>query len=248
MFFILSKILSFLIKPTFWILLLIISSIIFKNKRKKLLYISLFAFWFFGNGYIVDISCRIWEDDAILVSELDKTYEYGIVLGGFSGYDNKKDRIEFNDCGDRLFHAIHLYKTGIVKKILVSGGNGQLINEGYLEADWSKKFLIECGIPKEDILIENKSRNTYENAKYTSELLSDNTENLLLITSAWHMKRADLCFQKFNLNCDKFPTDYTTKDKQFDLGYLFLPNSSSYEKWETLIKEWVGFVVYKIKF
>ncbi len=248
MFFILSKILSFLIKPTFWILLLIISSIIFKNKRKKLLYISLFAFWFFGNGYIVDISSRIWEDDIISVAELDKTYEYGIVLGGFSGYDNKKDRIEFNDCGDRLFHAIQLYKTGIVKKILVSGGNGQLIDEGYLEADWSRKFLIKCGIPKKDILIENKSRNTYENAKYTSELLSDNTKNLLLITSAWHIKRADLCFRKFNLNCDKFPTDYTKKDKQFDLGYLFLPNSSSYLKWETLIKEWVGFVVYTIKF
>ena len=62
------------------------------------------------------------------------------------------------------------------------------------------------------------------------------------------MKRADLCFRKFNLNCDKFSTDYTIKDKRFDLGYLFLPNSSSYDKWETLIKEWVGFVVYKIKF
>ena len=248
MFFILSKILSFLLKPTFWILLLIISAIIFKNRRKKLLYISLFAFWFFGNGYIADIAYRIWEDDAIAISEIKTTYDYGIVLGGFSGYDNKKDRIEFNDCGDRLSSAIQLYKKGIIKKILISGGNGQLINEGYLEADWSKKFLLDIGIPEEDIIIENKSRNTYENAKYTSELLEGDIGNLLLITSAWHMKRADLCFQKFNLDCDKFPTDYTTKDKQFDLSYLFLPNSSSYEKWETLIKEWVGFVVYKIKF
>jgi len=248
MFFILSKILSFLIKPTFWILLLIISSIIFKSKRKRLLYISLFAFWFFGNGYIVDIAYRMWEDDAISVLELEKTYDYGIVLGGFSGYDNKKDRIEFNDCGDRLFYAIQLYKKGIIKKILVSGGNGQLINKEYLEADWSGRFLLEVGIPKEDILIENKSRNTYENAKYTSELLGDNTENLLLITSAWHMKRSNFCFQKFNLNCDKFPTDYTMKDKEFNLTYMILPTAQTYDRWETLIKEWVGFVVYTIKF
>ena len=117
MFFILSKILSFLIKPTFWILLLIISSIIFKSKRKRLLYISLFVFWFFGNGYIVDVAYRMWEGDAISVSELKKPYSYGIVLGGFSGYDDKKDRIEFNDCGDRLFHAIQLYKKGIIKLI-----------------------------------------------------------------------------------------------------------------------------------
>ena len=107
---------------------------------------------------------------------------------------------------------------------------------------------MEVGVPKEDILIENKSRNTYENAKYTSELLGDNTENLLLITSAWHMKRANLCFQKFNLNCDKFPTDYTMKDKEFNLTYLILPTARTYERWEILIKEWVGFVVYTIKF
>ena len=116
MFFILSKILSFLIKPTFWILLLIISSIIFKSKRKRLLYISLFVFWFFGNGYIVDVAYRMWEGDAISVSELEKPYSYGIVLGGFSGYNDKKDRIEFNDCGDRLFYAIQLYNKGIIKK------------------------------------------------------------------------------------------------------------------------------------
>ena len=248
MFFILSKILSFLIKPTFWILLLIISSIIFKSKRKRLLYISLFVFWFFGNGYIVDVAYRMWEGDAISVSELKNPYRYGIVLGGFSGYDDKKDRIEFNDCGDRLSYAIQLYNKGIIKKILVSGGNGQLISEGYLEADWSKKFLLEVGIPKEDILIENKSRNTYENAKYTSKLLGDNTENLLLITSAWHMKRSNFCFRKFNLNCDKFPTDYTMKDKEFNLTYLILPTARTYERWEILIKEWVGLVVYTIKF
>ena len=106
----------------------------------------MFAFWFFGNGYIADIAYRMWEDDGISVSELEKSYSYGIVLGGFSEYDKKKDRIEFNDCGDRLSYAIHLYNKGIIKKILVSGGNGQLINEGYLEADWSEKFLLEFSI------------------------------------------------------------------------------------------------------
>jgi len=248
MFFVLSKILSFVIKPTFWILLLIISSIIFKKKRTKLIYISLFAFWFFGNEYISDVVYKIWEDDAITISKIEETYEYGIVLGGFSGYDNKKDRIEFNDCGDRLSYAILLYKKGIIKKILISGGNGQLINEGYSEANWSKRFLLEIGIPKEDILIENKSRNTYENAKYTSELLGRHTKNLLLITSSWHMKRANLCFKKFNLNCDRFPTDYTIQNKQFNLSYLLLPTATTYKKWEIIIKEWFGFAVYKIKF
>jgi len=249
MFFILSKILSFLIKPTFWILLLFISSLIFKNKRKKLIYITLFSFWFFGNGYIVDMVYRSWEVRTISVDEMEKTYDYGIVLGGFSGYEHAIKRVEFNECGDRLFSSIQLYKLGKIEKILISGGNGQLINEGYMEADWSKNFLIDSGIPEEDIVIENKSRNTWENAKFTSEILKNKEEiDLLLITSAWHMKRASYCFTLNHMDVDKFSTDYTWESTSFDLEYILFPSSDAFEKWETLIKEMIGNLVYRIQY
>ena len=249
MFFILSKILSFLIKPTFWILLLFISSLIFKNKRKKLIYITLFSFWFFGNGYIVDMVYRSWEVRTISVDEMEKTYDYGIVLGGFSGYEHAINRVEFNECGDRLFSSIQLYKLGKIEKILISGGNGQLINEGYKEADWSKNFLIDCGIPEADIVIENKSRNTWENAKFTSELLKQDGEiDILLITSSWHMKRASYCFTNNYMKVNPFSTDYTWKSTSFDLEYILFPSSDAFEKWETLIKEMIGNLVYRIQY
>jgi len=249
MFFIVSKILAFLIKPTFWILLLLISSLFFKKRRKTLLIISVCAFWFFGNSLIVDLAYKIWEEDVISVSEVKETYDYGIVLGGFSGYDETKKRIEFNECGDRLFYTIQLYNLGKIKKILVSGGNGQLINEGYMEANWSRDFLLKCGIPQEDILIENKSRNTWENAKFTSQILINERDvKLLLITSAWHMKRASYCFEHNYMNVDKFSTDYTQKNIKLDLEYILFPTSDSYERWETLIKEMIGNLVYQIQY
>ena len=249
MFFIVSKILAFLIKPTFWILSLLIASLFFKKKRKILLIISVCSFWFFGNAFIVDLAYKTWEEDVISVSEVKETYDYGIVLGGFSGYDETKKRIEFNDSGDRLFYAVQLYNLGKIEKILVSGGNGQLINEGYMEANWSKDFLLDCGIPEQDILTEGKSRNTWENAKYTSETLENKGNiKLLLITSAWHMKRASYCFTNNYISVDKFSTDYTPQNIKFDLEYILLPNSTSYERWETLIKEWVGYCVYRIRY
>ena len=249
MFFIISKILSFLLNPTFWILLILISSIIFKKRRRKLLILSVSLFWFFSNGFIADIACRLWEEDVISANDIEKTYDYGIILGGFSGFDNTKERVEFNECGDRLFYGIQLYKMGVIGKIIVSGGNGQLINEGYLEADWSKEFLIKCGIPSEDIIIENKSRNTWENAKYTSDILENKGGgDLLLITSAWHMKRATFCFNKNNMDVDQFSTDYTQSNISLNLEYILLPNSTSYERWETLIKEVIGNFVYRIKY
>ena len=249
MFFIVSKILSFFIKPIFWILLLLISSLFFKKRRKTLLIISVCAFWFFGNSLIVDLAYKIWEEDVISISEVKETYDYGVVLGGFSGYDETKKRIDFNECGGRLFYAIQLYNLGKIEKILISGGNGQLINEGYKEADWSKNFLIDCGIPEEDIVIENKSRNTWENAKFTSQILiNEGDVTLLLITSAWHMKRASYCFTQNYMDVDKFSTDYTWESISFDLEYILLPSSGSFEKWETLIKEMIGNLVYRIQY
>ena len=247
MFFILSKILLFLIKPTFWILLLIISSLIFKKKRKTLIIISVCFYWFFGNGYIVDTAYRCWEENPISVSEVKKKYDYGVVLGGFSGYHESDKKIELNEYGDRLFYALQLYKLGKIEKIIISGGNGQLINEGYKEANWSKDFLLTCDIPEEDIITESKSRNTWENAKFTSELLKNKGEiNILLITSSWHMKRASYCFTNNYMKVDPFSTDYTLKNITLDLEYILLPNSASYQRWEILIKEWVGYCVYQI--
>ena len=183
MFFIFSKILSFLIKPTFWILLLIISAIFFKKQRKRILFLSVLFYWFFSNSFIIDQAYNLWEERPKSLSEITQNYDYGIVLGGFSGYDKHKNRVEFNDCGDRLFYSIQLFKSGKIKNILISGGNGQLLNNGYMESEWSKDFLINCGIPEENILIENKSRNTWENAKYTYDVLKeDRNKKLLLIT------------------------------------------------------------------
>ena len=57
-----------------------------------------------------------------------KKNDYGIVLGSFSSYNPEDKMINFNEHGDRLISAIKLYNLGIIKKIIVSGGNGKLIN------------------------------------------------------------------------------------------------------------------------
>ena len=121
-----------------------------------------------------------------------------------------------------------------------------------MEANWSKKFLVECDIPEEDIIIENQSRNTWENALFTSNIIINEEKfknpKLLLITSAYHMKRAKYCFSKNSLQVDEFSTDNTIGSYTFNMNYLLLPAASSFEKWEILIKEWVGYLAYKINY
>ena len=249
MFFVISKILAFLIKPIVWIFILLTCAIIFKKRRKKILYLLLFIFYFFTNDFIADRCSMIWETPSKKISSLTNYYKYGIVLGGFSSFNKTTKHINFNASGDRLISAIELYNIGKIKKIIISGGNGELVNDGMKEAEWSKDYLIRMGVKNKDILLESKSRNTMENAQKTSELINVNlSERLLLITSAVHMKRATFCFNKNNLTVESYPTDCTESNIILSFDYLFIPNIKALIKWEILIHELIGYFVYKIKF
>ena len=249
MFYITSKLLAFLSQPIIWVFILLTGSLIFKTKRRTLLIYAISFFWVFSNGFLADKASRAWEPSPKLISSLTHNYKYGIVLGGYSSYNKEIQHIDFKDSGDRLISAIELYKLGKIEKIIISGGNGELINNGMKESEWSKSFLINMGIESKDILLEKSSRNTMENAKNTANLMGIYiNQKSLLITSAGHMKRAKFCFNKNNFNIDCYPTDITNSDITLTVDYLFIPNIDALVKWEDLIHEWIGYIVYRIKF
>src|SRR5436853_3959135 len=193
-FFIISKILDSLIEPLVWIIALLIFSLLSKKpKRKRKSLITAFVLLLvFSNSFLLDEAMRAWEKPATKISDIQGTYDAGIVLSGMVTYDNSLDRIQFNRRNDRLMQAISLYKMGKIKKIVFSGGSGSLIYTYLKESEMVKKFLVEIGIPSEDIIIENKSNNTRENALFTKEVLDKEIPHgkFLLFTSAFHMRRA----------------------------------------------------------
>ena len=93
-----------------------------------------------------------------------------------------------------------------------------------------------------------KFKNLFELLQSCKANKENTNKKLLLITSAWHMKRATFCFNKNNMDVDQFSTDYTQSNISLNLEYILLPNSTSYERWETLIKEVIGNFVYRIKY
>ena len=133
---------------------------------------------------------------------------------------------------------------------MISGGNGLLFNDGYIESEAMRDYLLANKIPMTDIIIENTSRNTIENAMNSAEILKEkyNEGTFLLITSANHMRRAQLCFNKANLQITAFPTDCTTSYRSTGYEYILLPRVEALERWQDLIHEWIGYIVYKMKF
>lgn len=246
MFFITSKLLAFLIQPVIWIFLLLLMAIIFKKKRKKILIYTLCILYFFSNGFIFDEFSRLWEPKQKKIEDIEQKYDVGIVLCGVSDYDKEIKVHDFHQYADRIIYTERLYKKGIIKNILISGGNGNLFDDGYREASSLKAYLIENGIKKDNILIENKSRNTRENIKYSTKILRKKypNGNFLLITSANHLRRSLLCCKQSQLDIDYYGTDYTKSYRSYKLSYILIPRANTLYNWELLIHEWIGYLVY----
>lgn len=249
MFFIFSKLLIFLITPLVWIIVLLLYSLLSKypNRKKKCLRWALILAIFFSNSFLFDECSRLWEIPATRFENL-KTYDAGIVLGGMSVYDEDLDRAQFFRGVDRLIQTVELYKLGLIKKIIFTGGSGRLLHPEMKEGIYIKRYLLDMGVPESDFIIESESQNTRENALFTKVLMDkENIKgNFLLITSAFHMRRSLACFNKVGIAVEPYSTDRYAGPRKYEFDHLFIPNVSIMEAWETLIHEFVGFVTYKI--
>ncbi len=253
MFFFISKLLSFLLNPILWIVVLLIYLLTGKapERKKRLIWILLAAILLFSNPFLFDRALHYWEVPAVSLQS-SQNYEVAIVLGTIARYDKTMDRLQFSYCADRMFQAVELYRQGKLKKIIYSGGSGSLTRPEDIDGPWVKRYLVTIGIPANDILLEDISRNTHENAVRV-KLLIDSLEGplglskrYLLITSAYHMRRAAACFEKAGVRVDPYSTDRISGPVKFDLDYLFVPNAFTFASWFLLSHELFGCFFYKI--
>ncbi|WP_165825417.1 YdcF family protein [Pedobacter yonginense] len=214
-------------------------------RRRKLFIATLLVFLFFSNAFIAGKIANWYEADY----PLEQKHDVGIVLGGFSGINERTHQISFNWASDRLFQALALYKKGEINKILLSGGNASLLNNKIKEADLVVDYLKLIGIPDSAILFENQSRNTIENAKNSIALIKKYKADakILVITSAWHIPRAKTIFEKQSKNkIDYYPTNFIGRNS-FSIGDFIIPDLGAFGTWELLIKEWIGLAVDRIR-
>lgn len=246
LFFIISKLLSFLSSPFLWIITIFVLGLFTKDekKKKKRILTTFFLLLFFSNNFIFSVAKSTIEIKPIKTENLSK-YKYGIVLGGFSGYDTEFNRIKFHKSSDRLWQTILLYKQNVIKKIIISGGSSKIFNNKIKEGDIVKNYLIKIGINPNDIIIENKSRNTFENAFYTSQITNIKENKILLITSSLHMLRAKMCFKKQGFSFDVFSTNYYSMIDANFFDYI-IPNSGTLFHWNEFLHETLGLLAYKI--
>ncbi len=135
----------------------------------------------------------------------------------------------------RLLTAVRLSRK-LDLPILVSGG--QVFQESGKEALLAKRILMSLGVPEENIIVESESQNTTQNAAFSVPLLRERgLTHPILVTSAFHMRRAVLNYEKLGMEVVPYPTDYLASRHPI-LHYMkFAPSSGALAVSVTVLQE-----------
>ena len=254
MLFYLSKIAFFLIRPAnfAWFLVLVGLVLVLLGRRRLgafLLVIGigiqgLFAFTPLPNWLIYPLEQRFASPDLSTM-----TVDGVIILGGAVEEDVAQLRglPSLNEAAERLTAASGLARQYPEAKIVFTGGSAALFGAVGTEADAAAKSLIELGLPLERIILEDQSRNTFENAVLTYDLVKPQPEETwLLVTSAFHMPRSMGVFRKVGWDSIvAYPVDFRTSGPR-DLSRAFWTVSEGGMRTDVAVKEWIGLLAYRV--
>lgn len=173
-----------------------------------------------------------------------------VVLGGGGKITERyTNHLEVNDAGDRIIHGSRLYKKGICRRIITSGGSVDpalmdMLPEGLHNA----MLLIEMGVDSNDIIVEKKAKNTHEHGPYIGQILDSLglPRKIILVTSAAHMIRSEAVFKKHGFTVCPAPTDFQKSIMKRTFIFNLFPNSFSLDVSTRAIHEYYGLIGYKL--
>ena len=253
MFFIFSKIFNFFLDP---LNILIISFLLFlfiifrvrKGRFRRTLWFILFWFILLYKP-IPEFLLKNLEDPFVYQDDAFLKLNGIIVLGGGTGSGKvAKDRNDYSlgESSERIFKGLEFVRKKPNSTIVFTGFSANIFHGGLSEAEIIEKLIEALNINHTNILFERRSRNTFENALQTKEIINDlQIKKWGIVTSASHMKRALATFnaQSSEISFDPIPVDFKTKNSIY-WGPGNMQKSLNF--WRIYIHETIGYWVYKL--
>lgn len=250
MFFLLSKLLDFILLPTVWLAALALAAGLARpgSRQRRLCLGALVVLAVVGtSNALVNEALLAWEAPPVTLAALPPADVVVLLTGIARGDKSPHDRVYLGRGADRFTNALWLYRAGRVRHIIISGGSSAVLPPATTEAAGLRTLLRLAGVPDSAIWVEDRSRNTRENARFTRELLRQHPEvrSLVLITSAFHERRALGCFARVGLHPQPFPADFRSTDRSWAPAYWLLPDPDALTCWSLLLHELAGYAVYR---
>lgn len=168
-----------------------------------------------------------------------------VLLGGAMRGDTHMGTLpDLNQQADRLVAAVALYRMGKAPVLVLSGGGPAGDRP---EAEQMRDLLRVMGVPDSAMVLESRSRDTHDNAVYTADILQERGwRRVLLVTSAFHMRRAQAAFAAQGVDVTPAPTDYQRLVTGSSWPGL-TPGIKNLQRTTLAFHELIGFVVYRAR-
>ena len=251
--FILSKLLSAITQPLFWLAVwwgvaLLLLTFVAKWRRAalRMLWGGLAVLGLLGFEALPQALLRPLENQYPVPSpELVSRHVGIIVLGGATqhpGIYKARGQVPLGEAAERMSAPVGLMRQHAQMQLVFSGGEGRLLATGVTEAELAKAFYQEQGMDMRRVMLEGGSRTTRENARQVAALLGDRCQQpWLLVTSAWHMPRSVPEFTAAGCQVTPYPVDFRTGDGTPWTEYSL---ARSVMLWQVALHEWLGLFVY----
>ena len=169
-----------------------------------------------------------------------------IVLGGAEDgrVSVARGQLALNEAAERITEGLRVARLLPETRLIFTGGAAAIIFKDVAGAGSVGEFWQEMGIEKRRIVLEDRSRNTYENALLTRDIVQPKPgQRWLLVTSAYHMPRSMGVFRRAGFDVVAYPVDFRT----VGVGDSFEPFGSltgGLKRLDEVTKEWAGLVSY----
>ena len=243
----LHKIFPLIVSPLFIILGLIVLGIIIESKRTSFL------------GIIILIVSSLPIVSNRLINHLEVNYQLSnasgadtanaiVVLSGMVRTIKAKESFdyEWGEAADRIFAGIDLFKENKAASLILTRGKLPW-SVGKPEGEYLRDVAIKLGVPKENILLTENVENTDQEAISIKKLFKINDPKVILVTSAFHMPRAQKVFEAAGIQVIPFPVDFRSgASKQTFMS--FIPSASSLSNTSFFVREMIGRTYYNLKY
>lgn len=240
-----SKILDLAFAPLTWALVLLVLAVAYRRRPRAgvLVVAAIAVLLVFSARPVANAIAVAVERPARDTYRPGVVYDAVIVLGG--AYDpaasRRSGQVELRDGAERLLRGWELVRDGHAAHVLLSGGNIDPSPGELPEADAVAGLYRSWGVPPDRIVVEDRSRNTRENAVFTARIVRERGwHQLLLVTSAAHMPRALGCFHAVGLAPDALPVDHRAGDRG-----EWLPRADALSLATDMLRESAGRLVYR---
>jgi len=244
-----SKLIPLLILP---LGLTLIFLIIFAKKKSSILLVPTIFLSFFGNGIISEFLWRYLESpwERLSLKEMPKADAIVVLSQKRHLPPGKSKIIEWWHDPDRFMSGLMLLKAKKAEKIIFTGGSSPYLPELPPEGNIYKREAISFGIEPNKIFTTRPVSNTMEESKAVKSIIGNKKSTILLVTSAFHMKRAKKLFEKESIIVIPYPVDFKSskyfgREKLLN-PYNIFPNASSLYLSSKAIREIIGRILYNI--